>query len=165
MGDWEIEGMRESDWPAVREIYREGIATGDATFETEVPEWADWDGRHVRHSRLVARSGGSTGGWAALSAISHRAVYAGVAEVSIYVAAAHRGQGLGRRLLAALVTESEAQGMWTLQASIFPENRASLRLHESAGFREVGRRQRIARRDGRWRDTILLERRSRVVGQ
>jgi phosphinothricin acetyltransferase len=164
MSSWTIETLRESDWLAVREIYREGIATGDATFETDARGWPEWDGTHLRHSRLVARGGGSVGGWAALSAVSRRAVYAGVAEVSVYVAGAHRGQGLGHRLLAALVAESEAHGMWTLQAAIFPENRASLHLHERLGFREVGRRERIGQRDGRWRDTVLLERRSKVVG-
>src|SRR5579872_7224975 len=116
MEEWRIEAMRDSDWPAVREIYRDGIATGDATFETAVPEWPEWDAKHLRHSRLVARDGAGIGGWAALSAVSARAVYAGVAEVSIYVAEAHRGRGLGRRLLAALVSESEAHGVWTLQA-------------------------------------------------
>ena len=156
--------MRDSDWPAVREIYREGIATGDATFQTEAPDWAEWNGGHLRHSRLVARDGAAIGGWAALSPVSRRACYAGVAEVSIYVAAAHRGSGIGRRLLEALVADSEANGIWTLQAGIFPENRASLVLHERKGFRQVGRRERIGRRDGRWRDTVLLERRSETVG-
>jgi phosphinothricin acetyltransferase len=156
--------MQESDWPSVREIYLEGIATGDATFETDAPLWPAWDATHLRHSRLAARRGGMVGGWAALSAASRRAVYAGVAEVSVYVAEAHRGAGLGRRLLAALVAESEAHGIWTLQAGIFPENRASLVLHERLGFRQVGRRERIGRRGGRWRDTVLMERRSEVVG-
>jgi phosphinothricin acetyltransferase len=164
MTEWTIETLRESDWRAVREIYREGIATGDATFETEPGEWPEWDAAHLRHSRLVARGGGSVGGWAALSPVSRRAVYAGVAEVSVYVAAAYRGQGLGRGLLAALVAESEVQGIWTLQAGIFPENRASLHIHKRLGFREVGRRERIGQRDGQWRDTVLMERRSKVVG-
>jgi len=156
--------MQDADWPAVREIYREGISTGDATFETEVPEWAEWDAAHLRHSRLVGRDGGAVGGWAALRAVSHRAVYAGVAEVSVYVAGMCRGQGLGRNLLAALVAESESQGIWTLQAAIFPENRASIALHERLGFRQVGRRERIGQRGGRWRDTVLMERRSGVAG-
>ena len=162
--EWAIAAMQDSDWPMVREIYREGIDTGDATFQTDVPEWADWDGNHLRHSRLVARGAGSIGGWAALSALSRRACYAGVAEVSIYIAAQYRGQGLGRRLLAALIAESEAHGIWTLQGAIFPENVASLALHERLGFRQVGVRERIGQRDGRWRDTVLLERRSEVVG-
>src|ERR1019366_6671578 len=127
--EWTIEPMQDSDWPAVREIYREGIHTGNATFQTAAPEWAEWDAGHLRHSRLVARSEGSIGGWAALSAVSRRECYAGVAEVSIYIAETHRGQGLGRRLLAALIGESEANGIWTLQAGIFPENRASIALH------------------------------------
>jgi phosphinothricin acetyltransferase len=165
--------MRDSDWPAVRKIYRQGIATGDATFQIEVPEWPEWDASHLRHSRLVARpvarlaagdAANATGGWAALSPVSRRECYAGLAEVSIYVAEAHRGRGLGRRLLAALVAESEAHGMWTLQAAIFPENRASIALHERLGFRQVGVRERIGQRDGRWRDTVLIERRSKRVG-
>ena len=156
--------MQDSDWPAVREIYREGIETGDATFQTAAPEWAEWDGGHLRHSRLVARHEGAIGGWAALGAVSRRECYAGVAEVSIYLAGEHRGRGLGRRLLAALIVESEAHGIWTLQAGIFPENRASIALHKRLGFREVGVRERIGRRDGRWRDTVLLERRSQSVG-
>ena len=156
--------MRDSDWPAVREIYREGIETGDATFQTEVPEWPEWDANHLHHSRFVARDAGAVGGWAALSAVSKRACYAGVAEVSVYIAGAHRRKGLGRRLLAALIAESEANGIWTLQAGIFPENLASSGLHLGLGFRQVGVRERIGQRDGRWRDTVLLERRSETVG-
>jgi L-amino acid N-acyltransferase YncA len=166
MGEWTIEAMRDSDWTAVCAIYREGIATGDATFETDSPGWSDWDAAHLRHSRIVARNSvdGAAGGWAALKAVSRRAVYSGVAEVSIYVAEAHRGQGVGSLLLARLVAESEQHGIWTLQAGIFPENLASVALHERMGFRQVGRRERIGRQDGRWRDTVLLERRSNVVG-
>ena len=156
--------MQDSDWPAVREIYREGIDTGNATFQTGAPEWPEWDANHLHHSRLAARGEDAVGGWAALSAVSRRECYAGVAEVSIYVAAAHRGQGLGLRLLTALIADSEAHGIWTLQAGIFPENRASIALHERLGFRPVGVRERIGQRDGRWRDTVLLERRSKVVG-
>jgi phosphinothricin acetyltransferase len=162
--EWRVEAMRDSDWPAVREIYREGIETGDATFQTAAPEWAEWDAGHLRHSRLVARREGSIGGWAALGGVSRRECYAGVAEVSIYIAGEHRGRGLGGRLLAALIGESEAHGMWTLQAGIFPENRASIALHKRLGFRQVGVRERIGQRDGRWRDTVLLERRSQSVG-
>lgn len=156
--------MSDNDWPAVREIYREGIETGDATFETIVPELVVWDAGHLRGCRLVARDGIDVVGWAALSAVSRRLVYSGVAEVSIYVAARQRGKGAGRALLAALVCESEANGIWMLQAGIFPENGASLALHESCGFRLVGRRERIGQHHGRWRDTVLLERRSGVVG-
>lgn len=156
--------MKGSDWPAVREIYREGIETGNATFQNDVPDWPEWDAGHLPHSRLTIGARETVCGWAALSAVSRRACYAGVAEVSIYVGTAYRGQGLGRQLLSALVAESEANGIWTLQAGIFPENHASIVLHEGLGFRQVGVRERIGQRDGRWRDTILLERRSKTVG-
>ena len=159
-----IEELRPQHWPSVRAIYRAGIATGQATFETDVPEWAVWDAARLPAPRLVARVDAEVAGWAALSPVSARRVYAGVAEVGIYVAAAQRGKGLGRALLAALVSASERCGIWTLQAGIFPENEASLHLHRACGFRDVGRRERIGRRDGVWRDTLLLERRSRVVG-
>jgi len=160
-----VEEMRAGDWEAVRAVYLEGIATGDATFEREAPSWESWDASHLKEPRLVARAGERVKGWAALSAVSRRSVYAGVAEVSVYVAAEARGEGVGRALLSALVEASERAGVWTLQAGIFPENAASLRLHLRCGFREVGRRERIGRAfDGRWRDTVLLERRSRVVG-
>ncbi len=159
-----LERMHARHWEEVRAVYLEGLATGDATFETEAPDWGRWDASHLRSCRLVALSGGRVAGWAALSPVSAREVYAGVAEVSVYVGADFRGRGLGRALLEALVRESEAAGIWTLQASIFPENVASVALHKACGFREVGRRERIGRMDGRWRDTLLLERRSRVVG-
>jgi phosphinothricin acetyltransferase len=156
--------MAATDWPAVRSIYEEGIATGHATFETAAPDWPEWDARHLPHSRLVARADGAVLGWAALSPVSSRCVYRGVAEVSIYVAARARGQGVGRALLAALIADSEQQGIWTLQAGIFPENLPSIALHRSAGFRTVGVRERIGCLGGTWRDTVLLERRSTVVG-
>jgi L-amino acid N-acyltransferase YncA len=155
-----IEPMRGDDWPDVRRIYEEGIATGDATFETRVPAWAEWDAAHHAEPRLVARCADAMAGWAALSPVSRRAAYSGVAEVSVYVSAAARGRGVGRALLRALVAASEAHGVWTLQAGIFPENVASVRLHESCGFRMVGRRERIGRLHGRWRDVLLLERRN-----
>ena len=158
-----IEAMSEGDWPEVRRIYIEGLETGDASFETEAPTWERWNTGHRPDCRLVARDGEGILGWAALSPISSRRVYAGVAEVSIYIAAAARGRGVGKALLDALITESERAGVWTLQASIFPENEASVRLHKQSGFREVGRREAIAQRSGIWRDTILLERRSRVA--
>lgn len=148
------------DWPAVRDIYQEGIDTGDATFETSAPDWEVWDAKHLASCRLVAREGGEVLGWAALSPVSARHVYRGVAEVSVYVSGRARGRGVGSMLLNRLVTASEEQSIWTLQASIFPENRASIALHLRAGFRIVGTRERIACREGRWRDTVLMERRS-----
>lgn len=156
--------MRETDWPAVRAIYQEGIATGQATFETAAPEWEVWDAGHRPDCRLVARQGEQVIGWAALSPVSRRAVYRGVAEVSIYVAEAARGRGVGRALLAALIEASEAAGVWTLQASVFSENEASVALHLSWGFRVVGRRERIGLHHGVWRDTLMLERRSSKAG-
>jgi L-amino acid N-acyltransferase YncA len=152
-------------WPAVQAIYAQGIATGSATFATDVPPLAEWDARHLPHSRLVAvAEDGTVLGWAALTPVSGRCVYAGVAEVSVYVDQAARGQGVGRQLLAALVAASEQHGIWTLQAGIFDDNHGSLRLHASAGFRTVGYRERIGRLHGVWRNTLLLERRSTVVG-
>jgi len=161
---YKIDAMNPGDWERVRAIYLEGIATGNATFETIAPSWEDWDSRHLSHSRLVARTSHDIGGWAALSPVSRREVYSGVAEVSIYVGSAHRGKSIGRGLLAALISESEKNGIWTLQAGIFPENKRSLLLHERAGFREIGRRERIGRMNGQWRDVVLLERRSNTVG-
>jgi L-amino acid N-acyltransferase YncA len=155
-----IEPMHPSDWPEVLRIYSEGIATGIATFETDLPEWTAWDQGHLPGARLVARLDGGPAGWAALSPVSSRRCYAGVAEVSIYISASCRGQGIGRGLLEALIAESDHLGLWTLQASIFAVNAASLALHQGAGFRLVGRRERIAQRDGIWHDTLLLERRS-----
>jgi phosphinothricin acetyltransferase len=162
--DYQITPMRPEDWPAVRKIYREGIATGNATFETELPDWDTWNSRHRKHCRLAARHGEQTLGFAALSAVSSRQVYCGVAEVSVYVAAAARGGGVGKTLLKALIAESERQRLWTLQASIFPENVASIALHKSCGFRKVGVRRHIAKLGETWRDTLLLERRSSRVG-
>jgi L-amino acid N-acyltransferase YncA len=162
-----IRPLIAADWPQVRAIYAEGIATGTATFTTAPPDWAEWDAGHLPTCRLVATAPAAPEtvlGWAALSPVSGRCVYAGVAEVSVYVAAAARGQGVGSALLAALVAGSEAQGLWTLQAGIFPDNDSSLRLHEAAGFRLVGRRERIGQLRGQWRDTLLLERRSAIVG-
>jgi phosphinothricin acetyltransferase len=158
-----IQPMTDGDGPAVLEIYRQGIATGNATFETETPPWEKWTAAHLPHSRIVARDGTGVLGWAALSAVSGRCVYAGVAEVSIYIAEREQGRGVGRALLEELIRQSEKNGLWTLQAGIFPENRASIRLHKSCGFREVGRRERIGKLGERWRDTVLLERRSKTV--
>ena len=160
-----VDSMYPADWSAVRAIYAEGIATGDATFELEPPgTWEQFDSKYLPAPRLVARDGDRVAGWAALSSVSQRAVYRGVAEVSIYVRATERGKGLGRSLLSRLTELSESEGIWTLQAGIFPENESSIRLHEACGFRIVGTRVRIGQLHGRWRDTLLLERRSGVAG-
>ncbi len=159
-----IGAMRAGDWPAVRAIFEEGIAAGNATFETAAPAWEAWDAAHLAEPRLVATDAQGLAGWAALAPASRRACYAGVAEVSVYVAVRCRGGGVGTRLLAALIAASERLGIWTLQAVVFPDNAASMALHERAGFRRVGRRERIARLRGVWRDTLLLERRSSSVG-
>jgi len=155
-----LDQMRANDWEQVRAIYLEGLRTGNSTFETDAPAWEQWDEGHLQTPRLVARSEDKILGWAALSPVSRRRVYRGVAEVTVYVAEAARGQGIGRALLEALIAESEKTGIWTLQASIFPENTASVTLHLRCGFREVGRRERIAMLAGVWRDTLLFERRS-----
>jgi phosphinothricin acetyltransferase len=160
----EIMPMTQQHWDAVRAIFAQGIATGNATFETSVPSWQDWDARHLSTCRLVALRDGEVLGWAALSPVSTRHVYRGVAEVSVYVAEQARGRQVGSSLLEALVVESERNGIWTLQAGIFPENVSSIRLHENLGFRVVGRRERIGCMNGRWRDIVFMERRSKVVG-
>lgn len=162
--DVTIESMQARDWEAVRAIYQDGIATGQASFEAEAPSWEEWDSHHWPDCRLMARQAEEVVGWAALSPVSSRCVYGGVAEVSIYVAASARGQGIGTHLLRALVEESEGAGIWTLQAGIFPENVTSITLHKRCGFRTVGRRERLGRMNGIWRDVILMERRSKVVG-
>jgi phosphinothricin acetyltransferase len=161
---FDIKAMRSEDWPAVQEIYSEGIATGNATFETETPSWEKWDQGHFQDCRLVAMNSEGILGWAALSPVSTRRVYSGVAEVSVYVAAKARGHGVGTLLLQSLVEQSERCGVWTLQAGIFPENVPSVALHKSCGFREVGLRQKLGQRSGVWRDVLLLERRSSRVG-
>ena len=160
-----IRTFSENDWQAVREIYLAGIATGQATFETEAPNWERWNETHLLTPRLVAADEGNILGWAALSQVSNRQVYAGVAEVSVYVASQARGRGVGTLLLEALVKESEVNGIWTLQASIFPQNAASVAIHRACGFREVGRRERIGQLKNTWRDTVLFERRSSLVGR
>jgi phosphinothricin acetyltransferase len=162
--EFSIKGLENSDWEAAREIYRQGLETGQATFETQPPTFSDWDNGHLPFGRIAAVSDQSLIGWAALSAVSKRKAYSGVAEVSVYVSEQARGKGVGYALLQALIEESERHGIWTLQASIFPENEASLRLHQSLGFQVVGRRERISRLNGVWRDTMILERRSKVVG-
>jgi L-amino acid N-acyltransferase YncA len=158
-----IAALLPEHWGDVARIYADGIASGDATFETEVPDWEGWDSSHLPGHRLIAEADAHRVGWAALVPVSGRCVYGGVAEVSVYVAADARGHGVGTALLAALIASSEAGGLWTLQAGIFPENEASVRLHERAGFRLVGRRERLGRLYGEWRDVLLLERRSQVV--
>jgi len=160
----EIVPMTGQDWQAVREIYSQGIATGNATFERSIPTWQKWDELHLPECRLVARSADKVLGWAALSRVSTRLAYQGVAEVSIYVDEQVHGQGIGSKLLGVLVRASEQHGIWTLQAGILPDNVASIRLHQRAGFRIVGVRERVGRMDGRWRDVVLMERRSSVTG-
>ena len=164
-GPLAIGPMTDADAAAVLAIYAAGIATGDATFQTEVPRWEEWDATHLRTPRLVARDpSGAVLGWCVLSPVSSRAVYAGVAEESVYVAGSARGRGVGRALLEAMCRASEEAGIWTLQTGIFPENTASLSLHEACGFRVLGVRERIGRHHGRWRDVVFMERRSKRVG-
>ena len=159
-----VERMTEQDWPAVRAIYVEGIEFGDATFETSAPDWETWNAAHLPVCRLVARRGGEVAGWAALSPVSSRPVYAGVAEASLYIAARARRRGVGAQLMEALIESSERAGIWTLHSSTFPENSASLALQRRYGFRIIGTQEKVGRHYGRWRDTVLLERRSRVAG-
>jgi L-amino acid N-acyltransferase YncA len=160
----EIAPLLPEHWPVVRDIYEEGIATGLATFETTVPDWETWDGSHLPFARLVALSTGTVLGWAALTQVSDRCAYGGVAEVSVYVAASAQRRGIGSRLLERLVEAAEAGGIWTLQAGILAENVGSIELHRRAGFRVVGVRERLGRLNGRWHDVTLLERRSPHVG-
>ncbi len=156
--------MKPDDWPSIQAIYLAGIASGHATFETAGPTWEQWDATHHTFGRLALWDDEQIRGWAALSRTSTRQAYAGVAEVSVYVAPESRGHGFGRALLDALIVESERNGLWMLQASIFPENVASVTLHRRSGFREVGQRERIGKLNGVWRNTILMERRSALVG-
>ncbi len=161
--------MRPADWERVRTIYLEGIATGHATFEAEAPDWKKWDQNHLAEPRLVAKSGDQVVGFAVLGRVSFRKVYAGVAEVSVYVEKQYVGQGVGSALLGALIEASERLGIWTLQAGIFPENKASIELHQKHGFRELGRREKVGKMtfgemQGIWRDVVLMERRSKITG-
>lgn len=159
-----INNLEKEDWEQVCSIYLEGIDTGNATFQKEAPTWEEWDAAHLLTCRLVAREDMKIFGWIALSPVSSRCVYSGVAEVSIYVSQTHRGQGIGSALLKSLIDLSEKNGYWTVQAGVFPENEASIKLHKKFGFREIGRRERIGKMNGVWRDVILLERRSNLVG-
>ena len=156
--------MLPQHWEAVKTIYEEGIATGNATFQTAAPSWQEWDNAHVKTCRLIATENNEVLGWAALTAVSSRCVYAGVAEVSVYVAANARGKNIGSLLLQALINESEQNGIWTLQSSIFPENKASISMHEKNGFRIIGYREKIGKMGNVWRDNISLERRSNKIG-
>jgi L-amino acid N-acyltransferase YncA len=158
-----IEELRPKHWSGVAHVYGEGIATGNATFETEVPSWEAWDSSHLFNHRLVALRDGEVVGWAAVSPVSDRCVYGGVVENSVYVAETARGQGVGQRLLEELIASTEAAGIWTIQTGIFPDNEGSIRLHERVGFEVVGRRKRLGKLHGEWRDVLLLERRSEIV--
>ncbi len=162
--DIRLRTMTKNDWPSVAEIYKQGIETGNATFETEIPAWEKWNAGHLPGCRIVATIDDSVIAWAALSPVSGRCVYAGVAEVSVYVADKFQGLKIGTKLLERIISESERGGIWTLQAGIFPENKASIKMHENLGFRIVGFRELIGKMEGIWRDTLLLERRSKVVG-
>ena len=159
-----LRSMNEKDWPAVAEIYKQGIETGNATFEKEIPTMEKWNSGHLPDCRIVATIDDSVIAWAALTPVSGRCVYAGVAEVSVYVSNKYQGLKIGTQILDKLISESEAGGIWTLQAGIFPENKVSIKLHENLGFRIVGVREKIGKMDGIWRDTILLERRSKNIG-
>jgi phosphinothricin acetyltransferase len=156
--------MKKDDWISVAEIYRQGIESGNATFQRDIPTWNEWNSGHINTCRIVASIENEIAGWAALTPVSGRCVYAGVAEVSVYVSNQFKGQKIGTRLLERLISESEKEGYWTLQASIFPENKASLKMHYNLGFRNVGFREKIGKMNDIWRDTILLERRSKKVG-
>ncbi len=158
-----IRELQATDWQAVRLIYEKGIVTGNATFQTSAPSQEEWDQSHLSTCRIVGETNGKVVGWAALTPVSSRCVYAGVAEVSVYVDPELSGKGIGLALLNKLVQLSEAEGIWTLQAGIFPENAASLRIHEKAGFRVLGIREKIGKQNGVWRDTVLLERRSKII--
>jgi L-amino acid N-acyltransferase YncA len=160
----EIKHINVQDWQAIAEIYKRGVDTGFATFETELPSWEQWDNSHLRAGRLAAWMENNILGWAALSSVSNRCVYGGVAEVSVYVDTQYNGKGIGTQLLERLISESENEGVWTLQSSIFRENEASIQLHKKMGFRQIGYREKVGKRNGTWHDNIILERRSKTIG-
>jgi phosphinothricin acetyltransferase len=159
-----FENVQQKHYQQISQIYEEGIKTGNATFQSSASSWEEWDKSHFQHSRIVALLGSEIVGWAALSPVSSRCVYGGVAEVSIYVAAKARGNGVGEALLNELILQSEQQGIWMLQSGIFPENIASIKIHEKCGFRIVGFREKIGKMNNIWRDNLLLEKRSQIVG-
>jgi phosphinothricin acetyltransferase len=159
----ELRALEPGDWPEVASIFESGIEAGNATFETESPAWNEWEASHYRQHRLVAVEGERVVGWAALSPVSERCCYSGVAENSVYVAPEAQSRGVGRLLLERLITGAEQDGIWTIQAGIFPENVASVQLHVRCGFRIVGVRERLGKQHGAWRDVVLLERRSEEV--
>jgi len=156
--------MESTDWLAVAEIYRQGIETGNATFQQTIPTWDEWNNAHAVNCRLVAEVGNEIAGWAALSSVSARAVYSGVAEVSVYIGNNYKGRHVGTLLLQSLISESERNGYWTLQSGIFPENTASISLHKKTGFREIGYREKVSKMKNVWRNTVLFERRSTLTG-
>jgi len=159
-----IRPMEAKDWVSVAKIYAEGIATGLATFEKDIPSYETWDSAHMKTCRLIAEQDDSILGWAALSPVSSRCVYGGVGEVSVYVGQNSRGLGVGKLLMESLIKESEQEGLWTLQSGIFPENEGSIELHKKVGFRFIGKREKVGKLDGVWKDNVLYERRSKVVG-
>jgi len=160
----QITTFNEADYDRVSEIYKQGIETGIATFQDEIPTWSDWDKSHLKACRLAIFFKGKMAGWAALTPVSSRCVYTGVAEVSIYIGEDFRGKGIGKTLLNELVRQSEKEGFWTLQSGIFSENLASITLHETCGFRQIGYREKIGKKNGTWKDNVIMERRSKVVG-
>ncbi len=159
-----IRDMKPSDWEEVARIYLEGIATGFATFETKAPTYEHWDKAHTKECRLIAENDGETMGWAALSPVSSRCVYGGVGEVSVYISDKSRGKGVGKLLMRHLIDKSENAGFWTIQSGIFPENMGSIKLHEKMGFRYIGKRERVGKIHGVWKDNLLFEKRSSKVG-